>query len=145
MNNTPQDIRKVISQDQRRYERLNLDVTALYCLADVNNIRAGEWAGPFAVDNISGKGINLSISEKLSIGTRMQMKIIISHEPKPILLTGTIIWRQDNVPSGDKRGKTSQPYSVGIRIDEMNKEDEKRFITYISDNILSKYLDDGDK
>ncbi|MBF0522891.1 MAG: PilZ domain-containing protein [Candidatus Omnitrophica bacterium] len=137
-----EDIRKMISEDQRRCERLSLDVEVLYSFNEEKDSCSCEWIRPFALENISGNGISLNVNEKLALGTRLQIMIALPGDLEPMCFWGTIVWCKEHASSSAKEEATPQQhYLIGIQFDEISQKYEKQFISFMSDNILSKYSD----
>lgn len=120
------DVREFISKDKRKSERLAIQVRLLYAYSLLE-----EWRGPFLIDDISGQGVRFGSDTMLALGTKLYLKILFSEESmKPIVVESEVCWR----------AKKKHGYTIGVKFHKMNDTDRRRYIEYISEKILLKYL-----
>lgn len=79
--------------------------------------------------NISEGGVCFVVYERLAKGTRLDMQIQIPFDSMPIFVKGIIVWIRK---LGDEHANT---YEVGVLFTEVDPKDQKRFKTYINDEI----------
>ena len=140
MMNNSESIREIISNDKRKCERLDLEIEVLYSLYKGASLPE-EWVGPFVIDNICGDGLSLSIDKQMEKNTGLHVKIRICSESDPIHCYGKVVWCKESISSEMVKDiKTIHPFVIGVQFDEVHENDKKRFVNYISDQILSKYL-----
>ena len=141
MTSEPNSIRERISNDKRKCERLDLDIRIMYSLAQERNA-ADLWEGPFEIDNICGDGLSLGCNKQLERNTELHIKIHLCEESDPIHCYGKIVWCRERSSSNCVTDLVSEPnYALGVQFDEVHEADKKRFVSYISDQILYKYMD----
>lgn len=120
------DIREFLSKDKRKNDRLTLPIKILY-----NFHLLEEWAGPFSIDDISGHGLKFTVDAKIEKGTLLNLKLLFLDETiTPIIVEAKVCWC----------AKKTQGYSLGLEFQKMGYADRRRYIEYISEHILLKYL-----
>ncbi len=133
MNLELAEIKKLLTQDQRRSERLNLPIKIFYCLPPDSR-----WIGPIAIDDIGGHGLKFKIPERLTKNTELNLKISLPDDSNPIIVKGLVMWSK-------KTPEKQNIYEIGIKFRKMNYQDRQKYVKYICSNILLKYLDNTGK
>lgn len=112
--------------EKRKSERLRLPIKVEYaypCQA--------KWIKPVSVVDISGYGLNIETVEEININAQLDIKINFPEENmEPIIVRSKVIWCV----------KAGAGCHIGIKFGKMNYEDRKRYIEYLSEKILLKYL-----
>jgi len=122
-----QELNKLISSDKRKSERLNLPVRIFYTTSP-----DAKWLGPVSVEDIGGNGLRFNSEKKIGEGSEINIKIIFPEKEHPsIIVKASVIWCI----------KTSRnTYNIGVKFHKMDYADRRRFVEYISDKIMLKYL-----
>jgi len=121
-------IRKLIAEDKRSSERLKIPANVFYASA----LWYPVWTGPITVDDIGGDGLRFTIAEKLEKSSRLKLKIIFPGRAiDPIVVPARIVWTKT---TQDERCQ------IGVQFYKMNPQDRSRYVAYICDRILLKYL-----
>ena len=127
MTNKIEGIRKLIADDQRSSERLKLPVKIFYSPATWYPV----WTGPVTVDDIGGDGLKFTTGTKLDKDSKLKLKIVFPGPgAEPIVVTGHIVWSKDE----------GTRHSAGVKFYRMNALDRRRYVEYICDRILLKFL-----
>ncbi len=109
-------------QENRRTQRLSIELPAQYRLADKDV--------PFQeaiVLNINVKGIYLIIPQKVERGQKMTLRISLP-EWGEVILGVKVIWV--------KKEATQKEYSVGVQIPDVIKDDEAKFVRFYANQLL---------
>jgi c-di-GMP-binding flagellar brake protein YcgR len=123
-----EEIVRLLSQDKRKSERIELAVIVYYRFP-----REAEWQGPFNAVNIGGHGLSFILGKELAKHTELDLKIVLPQDPqRPIEVRGEVIWAN---PCDDR-------YRLGVRFFKMKEDDRRRFVSYICDAILATYAKD---
>jgi len=123
-----EDIVRMLSQEKRKSERLELAVSVYY-----RPPGEVDWHGPYTAVNISGHGISFILGKEIGKHTEIELKIVLPQDPqRPIEVNGEVIWA--SVFEGR--------YRLGVRFFKMKEDDRRRFVSYICDTILVTYLKD---
>jgi hypothetical protein len=121
-------IRKLITDERRTSERLVLPVKIFYSSA----LWYPVWTGPITVDDVGGNGLKFTSPEKIDRQAKLKIKIIFPGKPvEPIVTVGDVVWTK---AAGHDRAQ------VGIRFHKMSVADRRRYVEFICDNILLKFL-----
>lgn len=114
-------------KERRRYPRMDLDAKIAYRLSDSPE-------GKKAVSqNISAEGFCFSSDEKLSIGTVLEIELQNRHNERPIRIRAKVVWSE--------KVKGENSYSTGVKVLDVNKIDEGRFLTLYCSRLIDR-LDD---
>ena len=126
MNLKVSDVRKFLSRDKRKGDRLVLPIKILY------KLRAPEeWFGPLLIDDISGHGLKFNTDTKIDKDTILNLKIIFPDQTiKPIVLESEVCWCVKN----------KQGYSIGVKFHKMSYSKRKEYVEYIGEKILLEHL-----
>lgn len=118
-------IRQFFLKDKRKSDRLFLPIKIFYSLS-----LDAPWIGPVFVEDIGGYGLRFANDTKLSEKTELILKIVFPGDNnKPITLSGEVLWC-------GKEDEQQSDFSVGVKFEKMNYEDRRRYIKYISEEIL---------
>ena len=131
MNTVLNRIKKIISKDKRKGERLHPKITAYYSRPEEN-----KWLGPVILRDISGGGLKFNSSRRIKKDTELNLKIELPGDPKPILVKGRISWSK----KASKPGASKIAYHTGLQFCKMDYKSRQKFVTFICTNILSGYL-----
>lgn len=127
-------IKELLAQDKRRTERILPALEVSYALVGKKT-----WRKPESIKDISGGGINLIDSQAMRKNTRLTVRIEFPRDPEPIEIPSTVVWNK-KIPA--TKNKTVQ-YAIGLRFERMKHEDRQRFISYITESILSLYINNA--
>jgi len=134
-------LKEIIEKDKRKCERLILPLQVFYALQPSGQNPSPQWQGPFALDNISGNGLSFIVNQFLVEGTTLNLQVHYSSQEEPIIMIGKIMRCQLEQPDPSSGpGEDSLGYILGLHIYKTKKGDRKKFINFISDNILDKYM-----
>jgi len=123
------EIKDMLIKDKRRSDRLKLKIKVFYRLQ-----REANWSEIPEIKNLSGNGMSLSIERKIKPGEKIDLKLLLPEEAEyPIIAEGEIIWC-------DKDKQNPRLYSCGIDFIKMGPLSQKKFIFYISENLLVNNL-----
>ncbi len=130
-------IKELLLRDKRKTERLILGGKLWYSLSSFQ-----EWIGPFHIGDVSGGGIRFKSEKSFKKNTEINVKISFSDGSEPLNVSVKVIWCR-KVDSGKSLTAKRLPidYKIGIKFFKMPGDDRRRFISYYSEKILSKYLD----
>jgi len=126
MDKKVKEIIRLLSQDKRKSERVDVAVIVYY------RYPGGlEWLGPFTSVNISGHGISFVQGQEIAKRSELELKIVLPQDPqRPIELRGDVVW------SSPADGR----FRLGVRFFKMKEVDRRRFVSFICDTILNSYL-----
>lgn len=127
-----EQIKKILSQEKRKQNRLSLPIEIFYAVNSNKN-----WSGPLDLYDISGGGIKFFSSQVIEKTALVSLKIKLPNYSKEIITTGQVIWSKNN---SKQQEKNIPPYAIGIKFNKMALEDRKQFIMFISENIILKYF-----
>ena len=103
--------------DRRRYFRFNVELEVRY--------RQLESLAPYKLscsEDMSEKGIRITLPEYFQPGTLLELTIIIPHEEHPIKAIGRVIWvRKDSL---------LQTFTVGLALALIEETDKTLFYKY---------------
>lgn len=123
-----EEIVRLLRQDKRKCERVELSVIVYYRFPD-----EVDWHGPFTSVNIGGNGISFILSKEIPAHTELNLRLVLPQDPqRPIEVRGEIVWVN---PFNDR-------YRLGVRFFKMREDDRRRFVSYICDTIMVTYLKD---
>ncbi len=127
-------LKEILARDKRQCERLTLPLSIYYSLRSAahNDIH---WSGPFLLDNICGEGLGFHAPEQIARSEQLMIKLMLPDDPNPVFFDAEIAWSR---PA--ERGATGWAYGLIIR--QRDPATEKKFMSFISDQILAKYLDE---
>ncbi len=115
--------------ERRKYPRFELKMNAKY--------RVMEQKGVFEASkmrNISAEGLCFESDKKLDIGTRIDLEVDLKDGGKVISLIGEVRWFSA-IKAPDSK-KTL--YLNGIKLIDIPKSDEGRFLKYYCDRMVEK-------
>jgi len=109
-------------EDRRKYKRFPIELSARY----LEEFRK-EWKG-CTVINISreGMGIIVYLWERISIGSSLQLEIIIPKKEEPTRITGILRWIKEQ--------KGEMNFIAGIEFTKIYSEDKWTLMDYAYDN-----------
>ncbi len=115
--------------DRRRYPRFELKIDARYRIMDSKErFKSG------TTRNISAEGICFVSDRKLAIGTRLCLEVDLKDGKEAVCLIGEVRWSAKREGAG--MGK--EQYLNGIKLVDIPKSDEGRFLKYYCDKIVEK-------
>ncbi len=132
-------LRQVISSDQRRCERIELPLKMLYAFQPGHGGQL-DWKGPVLLDNIGGEGIGFNSKDLIPENEDLLIRMYLPDDELPAVFIGKVVWAKED-PSAKRCG--CREYSYGIHIEKYDPQTEARFMGFISDQILGKYLDES--
>ncbi len=130
-------LRQIISSDQRRCERIDLPLKMFYALQPDPG-KELDWKGPVLLENIGGEGIGFHDRSMIPAETELLVRMYLPDDPVPAVFIGKVMWSEISFSKDDRRNKV---YSYGIHIEKYDPTTEARFMGFMTDQILGKYLD----
>jgi len=115
--------------DRRKADRLSLGINVLYRIPP-----SSQWLSPLKLEDIGGNGLKLRVEKRIKKGEELELKLEILPQ-EFICVKGEVVW--------NKRVKVSSKklaYKVGIRFYKMKYSERKKFVSYLAEKILDKYL-----
>lgn len=118
--------------DRRKYPRFELKVDAKYSVIPFKEVfKLG------STRNISAEGICFESDEKFNIGTHVNLEVDLKDEKTPVSLIGEIRWCSEiKIP-----GQKTKRYVSGVKLVNIPKSDEGRFLKYYCDRMVEKLAD----
>ena len=111
-------------EEQRKFVRIEWPIVIHYKTIE-EPITEDQIVGK----NISEGGVCFVVYERLAKGTMLDMEIQIPFYSMPIFVKGLIVWIR-------KLGEeNAQTFEVGVSFIEVDPRDQKRFKTYINEEI----------
>jgi hypothetical protein len=127
MNTKLKELKRLFAQDKRKTDRLRLPIRIFCFPASCPN-----WQGPVLIRDISGQGVRFLSVDKLKTGSEVAFKIEFPEFNNPrILVKSKIIWCKELKTGG---------YEIGVNFNKMELSDRRRYVEYITEKILEKYL-----
>lgn len=115
--------------EKRKYPRFELRVDARYSVVDMENITAVN-----KTVNISAEGLCFESDELLKNGTRVNLEVDLGDNSSPVKLNGEIRWSQEIKGPG----MTQKKFLNGIKLINLPKSDEGRFLKYYCGKMVEK-------
>lgn len=109
--------------ENRKYIRFDTSVKIKYKLT------GSAWInGSSVCKDIATEGMRLIVSEKLPIGTPLDVEIYLPTEEIPIRLTGQVVWATE-LP---RKEDSSRRFEAGVRFLNFISGDKNRFEGFLS-------------
>ncbi len=126
MNLTVEGLKKLISEDARKSDRLQLPIKISYLINP-----QGEWSKAYPVEDIGGNGLKFCSTVPLTAHTAIKVKLFFP-EPhlEPIVVKAEVAWSKHG-------GKC---HHVGVQFKKMQYEERKKFVSYICERIILKEI-----
>lgn len=115
--------------ERRKYPRFELKVIAEYRVLTLE-----EALRVTRTRNISAEGLCFESDEKISAGTRVELKVDLGDKMPPVSLFGEVKWSQETREPGLRQKK----FLNGVRLIDMPESDEGRFLKYYCDRMVEK-------
>ena len=112
-------------KEKRRYPRFELKISAKYKILSTE-----EFFKLTRIKNISAEGLCFESDEELSIGTHVSLEVDLKDGKAPVSVAGEIRWSK---PEGEKKKCLN-----GVKLIDMVKVDEARFLKYYCDKMVEK-------
>ncbi|MCM8774373.1 MAG: PilZ domain-containing protein [Candidatus Omnitrophica bacterium] len=135
MKSSLENLKKHLLKEKRHSERLNSAIKIFYSLPP-----SLDWIGPILLIDISGGGLKFKSDRKIKRNTEINLKILLTNDSQPIITKGKITWCRGSYLENKKPN-----YVLGVEFYKMSRDDRIKFVTYICDNILNKYLSNKNK
>ncbi len=132
-------LRKIISSDKRLCERIEFPLKMFYAFQPEPGAEL-DWKGPVLLDNIGGEGVGFNDSVLIAKGAEILIRMYLPEDSVPVVFVGKVSWSKLS-PVELKSAK--KIYSYGIHIEKYDPVTESRFLGFMSDQILGKYMDDS--
>lgn len=126
-----EDLRKLLTTDQRKAERLILPLTITYVIPQTH-----QWSRPVQLIDISGSGLTFIDGHHYKKHTLLTFKIELADHHDPIIVDSEVMWCKKIVSR-----RKQKDFQKGIHFHKMNFEDRKRFVTFFSEKILETNID----
>ncbi len=115
--------------EKRKYPRFDLRVKARYRIMSSKEIfKLG------MTRNLSAEGISFDSQEMLDPGTYVELEIDLEDKKEPIALVGEIRWSSKL----KKPNRSKNQFVNGVKLVEIPKVDETRFLKYYCDRVVEK-------
>ena len=111
-------------KEKIRFVRFQEDMTIRY-----NRVNSTSGKRDTEMKNISAKGLCISTYEKLEKKDMLDMEIEVPGFPKPIRLTGSVMWVKE-LRSADKDGR--RMFYTGLRFGKIDPGSEAILITHLN-------------
>lgn len=106
--------------ERRKFLRFNTaDVGMEYRICQEKELN-----GTSCVKDLSREGTRFLISKKLNRGTLINMKFVLPGDPRPVYLTGEVMWTAEIVE------QTYPDYMIGIKFRKIDSFDRVRLLDY---------------
>ena len=135
-------IRKLLADDKRKCDRLNLAAKISH-----SSSLSSEWSWPLDAENIGGGGAQFKSSKSLTKGKKLKLKIEFPDLGNPLYINSTVAWCKKEIKKNTTKKKTTKSakqlpvYTVGVRFLKSHQEDRHLFVKYLSEKIFTEYLD----
>jgi hypothetical protein len=116
-------------KDLRKYPRFELKINAKYRVLDTPETKK------VVTRNVCAEGLCFFSDEKLKSGTRVELELDLIDKTSPVKIEGEIKWSEDVREEEKDRGR----FMNGVRVLDVPKTDEGRFMRYYCDRLLQKY------
>jgi len=121
--------------ERRRYPRFELKVEAKYRILDSEEIMERGL-----IRNISAEGLCFEADERLGIGAIVELEVDLKDSMPPVRLIGEIRWSHEANQS--MKGTSGQyRFLNGIKLVNIARSDEARFLKYYCDRIVQMLLE----
>jgi hypothetical protein len=115
--------------ERRKYPRFELKLDAKYKIMNSEEIlKYGRTR------NVSAEGLCFESDEILRPGVLVELEVDLKDKLPPVYLIGEIRWSQESRESGPKQKK----FVNGVKLIDMPKSDEGRFLKYYCDRMVEK-------
>ena len=115
--------------ERRKYPRFELKLEAKYkVMSDEEIHKLGRTR------NISAEGICFESEEKLDEGVHVELKVDLGDNRPPVSIIGEIRWFKEMKDAKKK-------YISGLKLIDIPKSDEGRFLKYYCDRMVEKLSD----
>jgi Tfp pilus assembly protein PilZ len=121
----------LLSQDKRKTERVGIPVYLTY----TDSFKT-LFSPKIQIEDISGGGLKFSDSQKIKNHAVLYLHLYLSPKAPPLTIEGEVIWCT-KVPA---RNKQKYLYNKGVMFHKMNCQDRREFVSFLSNQILSSYL-----
>ncbi len=115
--------------EKRKYPRFQLMMDAKYRI-----LKSEEVFKLGRTRNISAEGVCFESDEKLQIASHVDLEIDLKDKMPPVSLVGEIRWFQQLKTRVLKKKR----YINGVRLVDIHKSDEGRFLRYYCDRVVEK-------
>lgn len=119
------------NNDRRKAARINSEIEVLY---EVISAQAAAKQASFTTKNISLRGINTTLNEKLLPQTKLHLQLNIVNRPQPIFAQGRIVWVKEISQRFIKR-KTQRIFAAGIEFTQISPKDETALESFVNQEI----------
>ena len=131
-------IQTFFREDKRLSERLTLPVDLAYALADLPlDVASSEWIRPIHIENIGGDGAGLITKDFLEPDQDVSLKLKLPRDDRAMIFLGHVVWCRKIIQAENDK----QEYATGLKFHGMNFKDRQRFVTYMTDHILARHLE----
>jgi len=129
---TKEQLRLLLAQDKRKTERVDIPVFLSY-----RESLETAFSPKTQIEDISGGGLRFSDSRKLKKHAVLYVQLYLSPQTPPLAIEGEVIWCT-KIPA---KNKQKYLYNKGIMFHKMNCQDRREFVSFLSNQILSSYLE----
>lgn len=106
-------------KEQRSYVRYNIFTE------DTDTLGCSYKGRSIDISDISYTGIGLCLNERLSIGDRVDLEIIIPMDDIPMFVTAEVAWVAKDVDMEDV-------YRAGLSLSKISSSDKSRLLRYLN-------------
>ena len=126
-------------QERRRYVRVDVAAKVIFRVKPENKGGAPPEGISAVSKNLSVEGICFTSEQHLAPGTDLELQIVLSSDPEPLILNGEVKWSRP----AQKAGSPKAMFDIGIELHTLGLSDENRYLRYVSEKMmerLSQYL-----
>jgi c-di-GMP-binding flagellar brake protein YcgR len=125
--------------ERRNYVRVDLETKVNFRVRRPKGSKAASEKVVAVSRNVSVEGICFTSPVRLKEGTLLDLEIFVPNSPKPLNIKGEVRWSQPFKKEAD----TKKLYNTGVRLVTIEKNDEGKFILFVSNKMierLARYL-----
>ncbi len=125
--------------ERRKFVRLDLDTKVNFQIKEVEGEQVLAEQTQGRVKNISVEGVCFSTNIKLKPNTKIELEVMLPESKDKVKLTGEVAWSS----SLQSKDSDKQMYDTGVKIYNIEKSDENKFLVYVCDKMtkqLNQYL-----
>lgn len=113
--------------ERRRFVRLDTTCPITY------RVLPSTAAQTSTTRNIGGGGICVFLSQRLSLGTPLEVEVQFPNRPQPIYFTGEVVWcKESEVVDKTQRSRIIQ---AGVKFVYINPKDQETIMQHVALNL----------
>lgn len=111
-------------KEKRRFIRFDIALRVNYIVQAKKETRLMKTG---VTKNISAEGMQLLTEEKLEVGNKLEIKILVPEALNPVHLKGRVLWTKE-APS-----EKEHSYNSGIEFAEIEEDNKNTFLKFLCD------------